>query len=233
MGVGQGQEGTPLDVHRAIPGDPVADLAFEEELIRRAAAGRPGLFLYSWRDPVLVLGVGQKPESVDLDACRREGVPVLKRSTGGTGVLSRGDLAVSLALPASHPWAATIPGLYARFLEPLEAALRSLGVDVARPADPPPRRQRSPLCFEDVRDETFLLDGRKCVGCAQARRRGAALVHASILLDLKADLTARCFGMPGDRVRAALAALPLAPDALADAVADAMADAFVNRTRAG
>jgi len=223
-----------ISVYRSLPGSPAEDLAFEEQMLKMAAEGKSSLFIYSWKTPTLVLGIAQKPETVALESCATLGIPVIKRLTGGTGVLSQNDLAVTLALPDSHPYAKTIAGLYEHFLRPIKAALNDLGVDVQKPVFEAPAGEksasattkRSPLCFEDIRNETFLLDGKKCVGCAQARRKGAVLIHGSLLLDLKAELTAKCFGMPQSRIEKALAGIPLLPQVLAPALEQAMLQYF-------
>jgi lipoate-protein ligase A len=187
-------------------GSPVDDLAFEAWMLDRAAAGQPCVQLASWRGPVLVLGYAQDPADVDLEACRERAVPVLRRLSGGTGVIHRGDLSLSLALPASHPWAAGVVSLYGRFLDALAPALREAGATVERKLGASrAARVRSAICFEDQLADTLLVDGRKAVGCAQTRRRGAVLIHAAVLLGLDDELYGRLFRVAPERVRAALA----------------------------
>ena len=136
-------------------GPPLHDLAREAWLLERAATGEVGLFLTSWKGPVAVLGYGQSPEDVDLKWCGAQGIPVLRRLTGGTGVIHQGDLGVGLTLPADHPWATDIVGLYDHFLRVLEPALKSLGSNVSRLVDPEhASRVRSPICFLDQLSDT-------------------------------------------------------------------------------
>ena len=217
-----------LDVYSST-GPPVDDLAREAWLMERAARGRVSVFLTSWEGPVVVLGYAQKPEEADLGFCRAEGMPVLRRLTGGTGVIHRSDLGVGLALPMQHPWAKGIVGLYGRFLDVLEPALRSLGSDVSRLADPArASRVRSPICFLDQLSDTLVVDGKKVVGCAQTRRSGAVLIHAAILLGLDAELYARVFGADANDIRSGLA--PVLPDAdwrqVGGAVVEELSDAL-------
>jgi len=187
-------------------GPPSHDLAFEAEMLDRAAHGRCSALVTSWPGPVVVLGYAQSPEDVDLEWCRGRGIPVLRRLSGGTGVIHRRDLGVALALPKEHPWCEGIVGLYDRFLAVIEPALVAVGGRVERVAEPRRAvRVRSPICFEDQLADTLLVDGRKAVGCSQTRRKGGVLIHAAILLDLDADLYSRIFGVDASRVRGALA----------------------------
>ena len=190
----------------ASTGPPVADLAREAWLMDRAAEGRVSVFLTSWQGPVVVLGYAQKAEEADLEFCRAEAIPVLRRLTGGTSVIHQGDLGVGLTLPMQHPWAKGIIGLYGRFLDVLGPALRSAGSKVSRLADPArASRVRSPICFLDQLSDTLVVDGKKVVGCAQTRRSGAVLIHAAILLGLDAELYARVFGVDESDIRSGLA----------------------------
>jgi lipoate-protein ligase A len=195
-----------LEVYEGGGGSPVEDLAFERWMLERAADGVCCAVTYSWEGPVVVLGYAQDPNDVDLAWCRHQAIPVLRRLTGGTGVVHRADLALSLALPISHPWAKGVVGLYGRFLDVLEPALRSAGRNVRRAREPRrASRIRSSVCFEDQLSDTLLVGDRKSVGCAQTRRGGAVLIHAAVLLGLDPPLYERVFGVPAERIAAGLA----------------------------
>jgi lipoate-protein ligase A len=195
-----------LEVYEGGGWPPTDDLAFERWMLERAAAGTCCAFSFSWRDPVVVLGYAQDAADVDLEWCRRRGVPVLRRLTGGTGVVHDRDLGLSLAIPESHPWARGVVGLYDRFLEVLEPALRSVGGDVHRVRDPNrASRVRSPICFEDQLSDTLMVGEQKAVGCAQTRRGGAVLIHAAVLLRLDTRLQARVFRVSAERISNRLA----------------------------
>lgn len=199
------KDGTALEVYDGT-GDPVRDLAFEGWMLDRASTGQPCFSCASWRGPVVVLGYGQKPDDLDLAWCRARRIPVLRRLTGGTGVIHQGDLGLALALPVAHPWSRGVLALYDRFLDVLAATLRELGSAVDRKQDAQrAARVRSPICFFDQLSDTLLVDGRKAVGCAQTRRRGAVLIHAAILLGLDSGLYGRVFRTDPTRVREALA----------------------------
>lgn len=217
-----------LSVYRSA-GPPLEDLAREAWLLDRAADGEVALFLASWDGPVVVLGYAQGPEEADLDWCRRNRIPVLRRITGGTGVIHRADLGVGLFLPQEHPWAKGVVDLYGRFLDVLGPALRSLGSKVARLEQPAhASRVRSPVCFLDQLSDTLVVDGRKVVGCAQTRRRGAVLIHAAVLLGLEVTLYARVFGIAEKAIRAGLG--PALPGAdrreVGDAIVEGLAEAL-------
>jgi lipoate-protein ligase A len=195
-----------LEIYEGGAGRPSEDLAFEAWMLERAAGGAPCASISSWPDPVVVLGYAQNSDDVDLEWCRANGVPVLRRLSGGTGVVHCGDLGVALALPAKHPWTRGVTGLYNRFLDALDPALRALGAELTRKQDPPhAARVRSPICFFDQLADTLLEGGRKAVGCAQVRRRGAVLIHAAVLLGLDPALYSAAFGIDEEQIALGLA----------------------------
>lgn len=190
-------------------GTPQMDLAQEEAALSIVAtSGRPLLFAYGWDRPVLVLGYGQDSSEVSLAACKEHGVTVVRRCTGGTGVLYTGDLALSLALPEAHPWAHSIGSLYDHFVAALQSGLEGLGVSATRGQDTGRGGPRSVICFENPMAETLLLDGKKVLGCAQARHRGAVLIHGALLLGVDAELQAEVYGVPPARIEALLGVVP-------------------------
>lgn len=194
-----------MDLFVDLDGAPERDLALEADFLDRSSSGSMSLFLYSWSAPVVVLGYGQKIDDVDLEWCRRERVPVYRRMTGGTGVVHREDLAISLFLPSSHQWAEQINNLYELFLGALAPALEAAGGQGKYKEDAQSSvRDRSPICFEDQLSDTLVVGGRKVVGCAQARRANSVLIHAAVSLNLAVNVYAAAFGVSTDRIKRGL-----------------------------
>ncbi len=219
-----------IETRISIGGLPLKDLETEARIFQRA---KPAIFCYCWPSPVLVLGYAQPVSDIDLEICRARRIPVLRRSTGGTGVLHHRDLSLSLVLPADHPWAGGITILYDRFLEVLESGLGEAGAEVERRRDPPPGgRERSSICFEDQLADTLLREGRKVVGCAQLRKKSAVLIHAAISLNLDVESYAAIFRVSPGRIRRGLAeALPGAdPEELAGLLSRKLAAALEMET---
>src|SRR5262249_26463773 len=81
---------------------PAENLALDEALLLHAEAAGGGevLRLWEWPSPAVVLGAGcQLAEDVDEAACLADGVPILRRASGGgTVLLGRGCLVYSLVL---------------------------------------------------------------------------------------------------------------------------------------
>src|SRR5438552_10240881 len=78
------------------------NLALDEALLLEAEdhGGDELLRFWEWPNPAVVLGAGCRlAEDVDEAACRRDGVPIMRRSSGGgTVLLGTGCLCFSLVL---------------------------------------------------------------------------------------------------------------------------------------
>ena len=113
--------------------DPAAEgpynMAKDEYLLRAAARWeRPVLRLYGWRPMTLSVGRNQRvEEEIDLAACRREGVAVVRRSTGGWAVLHGTDLTYAVAAPAGAGFGGTIMEAYRSLAEVFAGLFAELG----------------------------------------------------------------------------------------------------------
>lgn len=163
---------------------PEENLAADEALLEAVEAGAgPVLRMFSPEQPYVVLGYGnQRAREVHLAAAAAEGVPVLRRSSGGgTVLLGAGCLAYALVLPLEwHPELATVTRTNRFIMERLRSALQ--------PSVP------GTIAVEGHTDLT--LDGRKFSGNAQRRRAGSVLFHGTFLLSMDLQAVTRLLPPP-------------------------------------
>lgn len=164
---------------------PAENLALDEALLDWCEAGQPDhgvLRFWEAASPFVVLGYGKRArEEVDLAACERMGVEVLRRcSGGGTVVQGPGCLSYSLILPI-----------------PDEASVQVTETNwtvMNRHRDLLSKCLNEPV---EVHGHTDLvMNGRKFSGNAQRRRRHFLLFHGTFLLDLDLDLVAVTLPLP-------------------------------------
>ena len=173
-------------------------------LLSQVAAGeRPALRLYGWETPTLSLGRFQSDDEVDHDACRRLGVTVVRRPTGGKALLHGSDLTYAVVIPRPPGADGSVDAVYCRLAGGLVAGLARLGVEAAiarhEPTDASGAAVRpGPVCFTSMQGADLRVGDRKLCGSAQVRRGGAVLQHGSILLDrLSFDETQLLVTRPG------------------------------------
>ncbi|HEY3490218.1 MAG TPA: lipoate--protein ligase family protein [Candidatus Deferrimicrobiaceae bacterium] len=172
------------------PLDGPANMAVDEALLDAFDPERstPVLRLYGWNPPALSLGRYQDPAAVlDLDRCRADGVPAVRRITGGGVIYHADELTYAIVCAPQHlPPASTVKDSFRHLTGFLLAFYRGLGLDAAWAADVAADSgrlgERTAFCFAGKEDFDILVDGAKIGGNAQRRLRHAIFQHGSIPL---------------------------------------------------
>ncbi len=180
--------------------------------------------------PALVLGSTQDDSVVDVVACRRAGVDVVRRRSGGGAVLLvPGEVTwIDVIVPAGCVgWSDDVHGPMVWLGQHLAAVITALtgAHDVTVHTGPLRSTAWSKqVCFDGVGAGEVLIGGRKLVGISQRRTRHAARLqccwYASDVRSSLVELFAPgCRPGPDD-----LAAVATLPAALAEAVVATLAD---------
>jgi len=145
---------------------------------------------YEWERPTVSLGYSQVTEKViNLDFCRRHGIDVVRRTTGGKLVLHHREVTYSMCSSEVEVFSSTLAQSYRLISLALIRGLREMGLQ-ARLAGPAPSfygRGNLPCFSYPARDE-IEIDGKKIVGSAQKRVGPKFLQHGSILLENEEEL---------------------------------------------
>jgi lipoate-protein ligase A len=172
------------------------NMAVDEAILTAVTAvtAMPTLRLYAWSPPCLSLGYGQKSADIDLARVARHGWDTVRRPTGGRAILHDAELTYSVSLPPDHPLAAQgILESYRHINSALVAGLILLDLSPRSERLPSRRPSPDPVCLNTLSDYEITVAGRKLIGSAQLRRRGAVLQHGS--LPLSGDLGHICDGL--------------------------------------
>ena len=163
---------------------PIENLALDETLLDELddVGGDPVLRFWESGRHFVVLGPSCRVmDDVHVDACEADGVPVLRRASGGGTVLQGpGCLSYALVLPLSlHPQLGNIRSTNHFILERMASTLH---------------RWEPGTVFLGTSD--LAIDGRKISGNAQRRKRNALLFHGTILYAMQGTLIARYLKQP-------------------------------------
>ncbi len=167
------------------PGDAFYNMAIDEAIgltVMRGGAP-PTLRFYTWEVPSVSLGAFQRIGEIDYEYCRREGVPVVRRPTGGRAILHDRELTYSFSAPNLPPhFERGLLEAYRLLSRAFFDAFRALGL----PVQWKDRREKgrvltgSPLCFQSVSYGEVTLGGKKVMGSAQKRWKEGFLQQGSI-----------------------------------------------------
>jgi len=161
------------------------NMAVDEAILQAVAGGNSPATLrfYGWEPPCLSLGRSQPHSEADLRACAKAGSGHVRRPTGGRAILHKDELTYSICLPLDDPRAAgDIVESYRRLSEGMAEGLRLLGVGVERAEPRSDSDGVSAACFDAPAGHEITVGGRKLLGSAQSRVRGALLQHGSLPL---------------------------------------------------
>ena len=164
----------------------------DAETLRRCAAGGLGraIRVYWFAPACLSLGRLEPESDVDLEACARDGIDVVRRPSGGRAVLHSDEVTYAVVCRIDDPdFGGDVMTSCGRIHDAVSRGLRRLGVATMPSVVPAASRRRQRLaavqadCFaRPAAHELLDASGRKLVGSAQARRGRALLQHGSILL---------------------------------------------------
>lgn len=146
-------------------------MAIDEAVSEAVAAGKspPTIRFWTWSPSAVSIGYFQgMEEEVDLQSCRRHGVDVVRRRTGGGAVFhdSKGEVTYSVIAP-EHMFPRGIRESYQVICNWVIDGLARLDIQAG---------------FAPIND--IVVSGRKISGNAQTRRGGVLLQHGTILYDL-------------------------------------------------
>lgn len=174
--------------------DGATNMAVDEAIMTAVAAGSvpPTLRFYGWQPPCVSIGYAQSMRAeIDLEACRQRGYTWVRRPTGGRAVLHIDELTYSIAAPADEPrMSGDILTTYRRLSRGLVEGLDALGCTACQAEKQEPAGDgsatasavASAACFDMPSHYEVTALGRKLVGSAQVRRKGAVLQHGALPL---------------------------------------------------
>lgn len=147
----------------------------------------PILRIYSWKSPSVSIGRLLPMEIVNLPACYRDGVEVVRRPTGGGAVYHNGDLSFSIICSRNNSLFPKKPQEFYCFThQRLVSALRSRGIP-ARLFSPSHHVTMLPshrfLCFLHPVQGDVMVGGIKVAGGAQCRNRVNWLYQGTLNLN--------------------------------------------------
>ena len=192
--------------------NPYYNMAMDEALLNFVSRGEidPVIRFYTWNPATLSIGYCQRlQKEIDIDKVKEKGYGLVRRQTGGRGVLHDKELTYSVIVPESHPnMPSTVTEAYKIISQGLLEGFKNLGFETyfAIPRSKEERdklkQPRSSVCFDAPSWYELVVEGRKIAGSAQTRQKGVILQHGSILQDIDIDDLFDMFKFKNERLKA-------------------------------
>ena len=191
--------------------NPYYNMAMDEALLNFVSRGEidPVIRFYTWNPATLSIGYFQRlQKEIDIDKVKEKGYGLVRRQTGGRGVLHDKELTYSVIVPESHPnMPSTVTEAYKIISQGLLEGFKNLGFETyfAIPRSKEERdklkQPRSSVCFDAPSWYELVVEGRKIAGSAQTRQKGVILQHGSILQDIDIDDLFDMFKFKNERLK--------------------------------
>ncbi|MCG2500019.1 lipoate--protein ligase family protein [Staphylococcus epidermidis] len=192
--------------------NPYYNMAMDEALLNFVSRGEidPVIRFYTWNPATLSIGYFQRlQKEIDIDKVKEKGYGLVRRQTGGRGVLHDKELTYSVIVPESHPnMPSTVTEAYKIISQGLLEGFKNLGFETyfAIPRSKEERdklkQPRSSVCFDAPSWYELVVEGKKIAGSAQTRQKGVILQHGSILQDIDIDDLFDMFIFKNERLKA-------------------------------
>jgi lipoate-protein ligase A len=159
-----------------------ANMAIDEAVMTALREGRSGpmLRIYRWDPPTITLGYFQRIQDIDVDRCRRDGIGVVRRLTGGRAVLHDRELTYSILFTGRDFQPFRKKDIFLLVARCLVDSLKRLGI-ASRIAAKTRGDLKSANCFASPAQFEIesVMEG-KLIGSAQVIHGGVMLQHGAI-----------------------------------------------------
>ena len=158
-----------------------------DDYLFQSLSSEPQTYLrfYRWERPTVSLGYSQDIRKVvDVESCKKQGIDIVRRMTGGKLVLHHEEVTYSLCSSDEETFTSRLPDSYKLISQALIRGLEKMGLK-PRLADAPPNSYaRGTLpCFSYPARNEIEVEGKKIVGSAQKRAGSKFIQHGSIPLE--------------------------------------------------
>lgn len=186
-----------LLIHPPLTG--AENMAIDSALLEAAAQGRSPLTLrlYAWDPPAVTIGRFQSIDTVDVDLCGSLGIDIVRRPTGGRGVLHADELTYSLVGTVEDGIPPGVERSYAFLSQALSCAFSRLGV-AAQLVAGEGRASMSAACYVSGSTADLCAGAAKLSGSAQVWKSEAVLQHGCFVRSRDVEREASVFMLEGE-----------------------------------
>jgi len=146
----------------------------------------PTLRIYRWEKASVTLGYFQQVEEyVNTRYCRKNGISITRRETGGGTVIHYKELTYSFTVPVNSGLVPeSMEDSFKAIISPIINSLRLIYLDAE---------------FRPVND--IIIRNRKISGSAQVRKKGVLQQHGTLIMDMDNDLISSALIQDEDKLR--------------------------------
>ncbi|MCS7163679.1 MAG: lipoate--protein ligase family protein [Thermodesulfovibrio sp.] len=174
--------------------DPYLNMAIDESIsfFVRQDKAFPTFRLYGWIKKAVTIGEFQKVEEINQDFCIKNEIPIIRRPTGGKGILHYDDLTYSFSCKKEGRFRGSLFKTYEILSHIFLKAFNLLGISVEIKKEKN-SFNKSSLCFARKSFGEICFQNIKIIGSAQKRWIDGFLQQGTIPLTVDRNLLKRIF----------------------------------------
>lgn len=175
--------------------DPYLNMAIDEAISMFVRQGKtlPTLRFYGWREKAVTIGEFQKIEEINHDFCIKNNIPVIRRPTGGKGILHGNDITYSFSARKEGIFGGSLFQAYRILGKIFAKAFLLTGIAVEIKEGKKFGNNKSSLCFAVSCFGEICFKNRKIMGSAQKRWIDGFLQQGTIPVTVDRRLLKKIF----------------------------------------
>ena len=164
------------------------NMAMDESVFRQLLVV-PTLRLYQWSRPAFSFGYFQKiNEIIEISACQKRKIELVRRITGGGTVIHSRDVTFSLTIPKGWGYLPDgISSAHQAISEYIVNGLNKIGVE-AYCSKISAISKKLNICLINPVKYDVMINGKKVMGIAQRRSKNATLYQGYLALDSPSEI---------------------------------------------
>ena len=174
----------------------VDNMRIDSDILNNAIQNQskePVLRFYGWKPACVSLGRNQSEENINVDFCKKNKIDIVKRVTGGRGLLHDNEVTYSFICPCNFlDGGESIIKSYKEISSAIIEGLKILGIETELGN----KKQKSAsfdYCMSLSTGADLCYKGQKLVGSAQFRAHNYLLQHGSILFNYNKNIVENIF----------------------------------------
>lgn len=162
----------------------------------------PTLRIYQWQDYAVSIGFFQKISDINYNYCLDNNIPVIRRLTGGRGILhSKEELTYSFSSKNEGVFSTGLFDSYKIIGKAMEKAFTTAGLNVVKKTNKHSNSNnlKNPMCFQSASFGEMTIYGSKIIGSAQKRWLDCFLQQGAIPFSVNKDKIVKVFNIKSNQ----------------------------------
>ena len=156
------------------------NMAVDEALLKLSK--KPTLRFYAWKPAAISLGYFQSINDIDLEYCKKNNIPIVRRITGGKAVFHDKELTYSFIIDEKKV-PKSIINSYKFISKSILIAMDNLGIN-AKLKEENIKKFKTAICLNNPSWYEIIVNNKKIAAAAQTRKNKKLLQHGPILIDV-------------------------------------------------